>query len=155
MRKFVPLLLLWLASLNPALAETPMMDLIRERLRLSAEVAAAKWTTGRPIDDPVREQQLLSRLVADRPSNLSEVEVRDFFAAQIEASKMVQRRLYARWREGGGPWFGPTHTLEELRPRLDRVSQEMLRELGEGIGEVPPTEDPALQKALTPFEEAE
>lgn len=40
----------------------PLTDLAIDRLLVGDQVAAAKFGTGRPIDDPVREQQLLSQV---------------------------------------------------------------------------------------------
>jgi chorismate mutase len=103
------------------------LRLIERRLHLSVEVARFKWNTGRPIDDPDRENELLERLVAARGQNVEEERVRRFFQAQIEASKQVQRALHEEWRSVAQPPFGSARDLGQLRPELDAVSSDLLR----------------------------
>jgi len=53
-----------------------------------------------------------------------------FFRAQIEANKLVQRGLHARWTEH--PEEVPQHRPDlgtEVRPILDRLTTEILAEL--------------------------
>ncbi|GAA2822997.1 gamma subclass chorismate mutase AroQ [Nonomuraea rubra] len=110
-----------------------LVDLIVRRLSLADEVAAAKLADGRPIADPVRERRLLDAVaaLAARSGTAPEAGVR-FFRAQIEAGKMVQRGLHARWR--AHPELRPRRHPDlagEVRPRLDRLTPPLLRLLGE------------------------
>src|SRR4051812_32113474 len=43
----------------------PLVDRLVDRLEVADDVAAAKFGTDRPIDDPVRERQLLDQVRAD------------------------------------------------------------------------------------------
>lgn len=109
----------------------PLVDLAAERLLLADEVAAAKYGTGIPIEDPRREQQVLDT-VADlsTASGLDPAVGVRFFQDQIEAGKDVQRGLHERWNEH--PELRPAHRPdlgEQVRPRLDRISVEAVREL--------------------------
>ncbi|MEU9750618.1 gamma subclass chorismate mutase AroQ [Streptomyces niveus] len=93
---------------------TALTDLFAERLLVADKVAAAKYGTDRPIDDPARERKILDD-VADRAVGLGldpDVVVA-VFGDQIEANKVVQRGLYARW--DAHPDERPTQ-----RPDLDK-----------------------------------
>ncbi|MGW1954923.1 chorismate mutase [Streptomyces sp. NPDC001920] len=114
------------ASVAPGLA--PLTDLFTERLLLADKVAAAKYGTDKPIDDPVREQQILADAGARATGlGLDAGEVRSVFRDQIEANKLVQRALYARW--DAHPGERPTERpdlVKEVRPELDRITTELL-----------------------------
>jgi chorismate mutase len=106
-----------------------LVELTVRRLLLADEVAAAKLADGRPITDPVRERRLLDAVavLAARAGPAPEDAVR-FFRAQIEAGKMVQRGLHARWR--AHPELRPRRHPDlaaEVRPRLDRLTPPLLR----------------------------
>ncbi|KMS70361.1 chorismate mutase [Streptomyces viridochromogenes] len=114
------------ASVSPGL--TPLTDLFAERLLLADKVAAAKYGTDKPIDDPVRERQILDD-VAVRAAGLGldPDGVKAVFRDQIEANKLVQRGLYARW--DAHPEERPTERpdlVKEVRPQLDRITTELL-----------------------------
>jgi chorismate mutase len=110
---------------------TRLAELAAQRVLIGDKVAAAKFGTDQPIDDPVREQQILES-VAARATDLgmdSEATVR-FFRAQIEANKIVQRGLYALWT--AHPELQPTirpDLVTEVRPELDRITIQVLTEL--------------------------
>ncbi|MBB5079141.1 chorismate mutase [Nonomuraea endophytica] len=105
--------------------------LAADRIELADQVAAAKWGTGQPIDDPPREEQVLAS-VAERSVRLGidPASATAVFRDQIEASKLVQRALFRRWH--ADPGSRPTHRpdlLTEVRPRLDRITEDMLEAL--------------------------
>ncbi|MDJ1136164.1 gamma subclass chorismate mutase AroQ [Streptomyces iconiensis] len=102
-----------------------------ERLELAGEVAAAKYGTGKPIDDPARERDVL-RDVAGRAGGLGVGQRRAaaVFRDQIEANKAVQRGLHAYW--DAHPEYRPVHRPDlarEVRPALDRLTGELLNGL--------------------------
>ncbi|TJZ44196.1 gamma subclass chorismate mutase AroQ [Streptomyces piniterrae] len=106
----------------------PIAVLSAERLAISDLVAAAKWGTGSPIDDPVRERQVLDA-VAEQARRLGAdpvVTVR-IFRDQIEASKVVQRGLHRVW--DADPSQAPTERpdLGEVRKEINRISGELVR----------------------------
>jgi chorismate mutase len=111
----------------------PLTDLFAERLLLADKVAAAKYGTDKPIDDPVREQQILDDVAARAVGlGLDPAAVQAVFRDQIEANKLVQRGLYARW--DAHPEERPTERpdlVKEVRPQLDRITTEVLTELRE------------------------
>jgi chorismate mutase len=109
----------------------PLTAVAVQRILLGDKVAAAKFGTGRPIDDPVREQQELDAMaaMASREGVDPDASVR-FFRAQIEANKVVQRGLYALWTEH--PELRPSERPDlatEVRPELDQITAEIMRQL--------------------------
>jgi chorismate mutase len=94
-------------------------DLSAQRLATADLVAAAKYGTGSPIDDPAREKQVLDA-VAQQARDLGadpDATVR-IFRDQIEANKLVQQELFRRWE--ADPSQGPKE-----RPDLTEVRQEI------------------------------
>lgn len=119
------------ASGSSGSGRSVLAELAARRLLLADQVAAAKFLTGQPIDDPVRERRILDE-VAEAAGNIGlepAVGMR-FFRDQIEANKMVQRGLHSLWR--AYPEYGPRQQPDlarEVRPELDRITASMLREL--------------------------
>ncbi|MFJ6789740.1 chorismate mutase [Streptomyces angustmyceticus] len=108
----------------------PLAALSAERLATGDLVAAAKWGTDSPIDDPAREQEVLNT-VADQARRLGGdpgVTVR-VFRDQIEANKDVQRGLHRRW--DADPGQAPTERpdLQEVRKEINRVNGALVRAL--------------------------
>ncbi|KAA6223257.1 chorismate mutase [Streptomyces albofaciens JCM 4342] len=111
------------APATPGVAHAlrPLAGLSAQRLATADLVAAAKWGTGSPVDDPVRERQVLDA-VARQAAELGTDPRRTarIFRDQIEANKMVQRGLHRRWT--ADPSQAPTR-----RPDLGRVREEINR----------------------------
>jgi chorismate mutase len=107
-----------------------LVDLVVERLSLARDVAATKYGSGGPIDDPIREQQMLqSAGCALNVSALSHRMGMQFFRDQIEANKVVQRGLYHRWHRHPEeiPAANPD-LAAEVRPKLDRVTAQIIQQ---------------------------
>ncbi|WP_431041042.1 chorismate mutase [Streptomyces sp. P1-3] len=106
----------------------PFADLSAQRLLTADQVAAAKWGTDSPIDDPARERQVLEA-VARQAVELGadpEATVR-IFRDQIEANKVVQRALHRQW--AADPDSAPTERpdLSQVRQEINRVNGELVR----------------------------
>lgn len=115
----------------PASAYGQLLTLTRlsaERLATADRVAAAKWGTDSPIDDPAREQIVLDsvRQQAEAAGADPEATVA-IFRDQIEANKLVQRELHRQWTED--PSKAPTERpdLTEIRKEINRVNTELVR----------------------------
>ncbi|RNG22664.1 chorismate mutase, partial [Streptomyces botrytidirepellens] len=110
----------------------PLAGLSADRLLVADQVAAAKWGTDSPIDDPAREQQVLdavaeqAREVGGDPGATVRI-----FRDQIEASKVVQRGLYRRWQ--ADPSSAPTERpdLGEVRLEINRINGELVRAIAD------------------------
>jgi hypothetical protein len=56
--------------------------------------------------------------------------VSNFFAAQIEANKLVQYSLLAEWhRASRAPRHPPVSLTEDIRPQLDQIEADLIAEL--------------------------
>jgi chorismate mutase len=108
----------------------PLTDLVIERLLVSDDVAASKFGTDSPIEDPVREAQVLEQVRQQAgAAGVDPDAAVAFFQDQITASKVVQRGLFARWT--AHPEEAPTSRpdLGEIRVRLDHLTAQLLAEL--------------------------
>lgn len=98
-----------------------LVVLFAERLATADLVAAAKWGTSDPIDDPARERVVLDTVrrqaveIGVDPGATVRI-----FRDQIEANKVVQRGLHRLW--AADPAKAPTR-----RPDLDEVRKEIAR----------------------------
>jgi chorismate mutase len=108
-----------------------LAGLIGQRLSLMTGVAKAKWNNGSAIEDPVREQQLLTDVGVKAQSLGVPAEwAQHFFRLQIEAAKEVQYCLFAQWTAAGQKPFPEVQDLRTaIRPELDRLTVELLQEL--------------------------
>ncbi|NEB77013.1 chorismate mutase, partial [Streptomyces sp. SID14478] len=123
-------------------------SLAADRLALADKVAAAKYGTPAPIDDPVRERQILDDVAARSAAlGIDPALAQAVFRDQIEANKVVQRGLYARW--DAHPEQRPTERpdlAKEVRPALDRITTELL----DALRQLPPAHtSPACGPLLT------
>lgn len=107
-----------------------LLALVVRRLAVAETVAAAKWSSGGPVEDRAREAVVVAAAAARaRRAGLDATYVCRVMAAQIEASKIVQRGLLARWRDepGSAPTSGPE--LSGVRPTLDAIDEELVAAL--------------------------
>ena len=108
----------------------PLTDLVITRLRVSDDVAASKFGTDSPIENPVREQQVLDQVRTQADAlGLDPDAATAFFRDQITASKEVQTGLFARWT--AQPDEAPTTRpdLEQIRTQLDQLTVALLQQL--------------------------
>ncbi|MCA1006794.1 chorismate mutase [Rhodococcus hoagii] len=120
------------SSTVPSTELGPLVRAVSERLSTADAVAAAKWGTGKPIDDPAREADVL-RAVAEqaRRENLDPARVEQVFRDQIEASKDVQRGLFAVWDVVPHAVPDPRPDLATVRPVLDRLNVDIVTAMSE------------------------
>ena len=109
----------------------PLVETSARRLVLAREVALAKWDSGLSVEDPTREAQVIMAAAKDGESKgLNRTFVSSFFAAQIDANKLVQYSLLAEWhRAGRAPKHPPVSLTEDIRPRLDQIEGALIAEL--------------------------
>jgi chorismate mutase len=83
-----------------------------------------------PIDDPVRENAVLDAVAAKSAQlGIDPKASRAVFTDQIEANKTVQYGLYSRWRAYPGQAPTARPDLSQVRPILDRITDQLLAEL--------------------------
>lgn len=119
-----------LSAAAPSPALSGLTDAVAGRLALADAVAASKWASGAAIDDPAREQVVLdtvSQLALDR--DLDPAYVRNVFRDQIEASKTVQRGLFALWELPGQSAPPATPDLGPVRAAINEFNVAIVDEL--------------------------
>jgi chorismate mutase len=125
-------------STSGAAPSDVLIALVVQRLTVGQDVAAVKYASRQPIDDPVREKKVLQAVAhALNRTGLYEKIGRQFFRDQIEANKVIQRGLHQRWYahpEEVPPLDRDLATT--VRPELDRLTRQMMRQF-ECIDELP------------------
>ena len=110
----------------------PVVELAAERLATADLIAAAKWGTDSPIDDPAREQQVLDNVAAQAQQlGADPDEIRVIFRDQIEANKLVQRGLFQRWTDH--PDEAPTikPDLSVVRQQINQITTALVQSLAD------------------------
>ena len=109
----------------------PLVRAAAERLQVADRVAAAKWLSGQPIDDPVRERQVLDSVARRAQAmGIDPAAAQRIFRDQIEASKLVQRSLHERWSAHPGEAPTTPPAPGETRPAIDRIDARLLSAIG-------------------------
>jgi chorismate mutase len=107
-----------------------LTELVIQRIVIGDDVAASKYFSGKPVDDPVREQQIITSVRASAVQlGIDPDATAAFFQAQIDASKVVQHGLLAYWaaHPDKAPTSGPD--LNVVRAKLDALTTQLLAEL--------------------------
>jgi chorismate mutase len=124
-----------------------LLRLMGRRLALMHDVARWKWNAGKPITDPERERDLLRSVVErGRAKGLDPDRVCAFFAAQIEAARLVQTADFDRWKAKAQEPFSQTTNLTLLRQQIDDLNSELIDALAEVVHRI---DKPALRQALS------
>jgi chorismate mutase len=105
-----------------------LLVLAAERLILGVNVAVAKFISGAPIDDPVREEETMDWVARQLRGMGAAREIGiSFFRDQVEANKVIQSGLHNHWRtdpeEFPVGWRGLTR---EVGPQLEVINVHML-----------------------------
>lgn len=107
-----------------------LTDVVAHRVQLADTVAAAKWETDAPISDPEREKAVLDTIAAKSTQlGIDPAASLALFIDQIEANKVVQYGLHSRWRAHPGQAPITRPDLAQVRPVLDRITDQLLAEL--------------------------
>jgi len=108
-----------------------VLALADERLALMPAVAAWKWRHAAPVSDPARERAVIDHAANEASRlGLDGGPVRRVFELQISAARALEEDLVRTWHARGFDFAQPIPNLQsELRPRLDRITQQMLRAL--------------------------
>lgn len=128
-----------------------LLDAMAQRLTLADQVARSKHDSGKPVLDEARERQVLQDVTQAAPvAAVSPATAQVFFAAQMEANKLVQYGLLQAWRRNEQPLPARTTDLATLRTQLNELQARLLGGLA-ATGELRTAADcPAeLDRALT------
>ncbi|WP_145008055.1 chorismate mutase [Pseudomonas oryzihabitans] len=123
----IPLLSLALGAQAAPAPLPALLDAMAQRLAVADQVARSKHDTGKPVLDEVREHQVLDSVgQTAKGTGVSPATAQTFFAAQMEANKLVQYGLLDAWRRGTQPLPATTPDLAGLRTRLDTLQTQLL-----------------------------
>lgn len=116
------------AEQKPSAIE-PLLQAISERLSIADQVALSKWDSGKAVEDPPRELQVISAAQARAAEfKLNPDDVQRLFKAQIEANKQIQNALLAQWHAAGkAPDTTRLSLVDDIRPKLDRLQTQLLQ----------------------------
>lgn len=121
----------------PAMLEPPVdnvLKLMDERLALMHDVAVHKTTLNLPTADATREEAILQAVEVDaKGANVDKAFAREFFAAQFAAAKLEQEAVRARIDmppPTDEDMKAAGKKLEEVRTKINDVSEKLLRALG-------------------------
>lgn len=106
--------------------------LMVERLEWMDEVAAVKKARSLPVNDPVREAQLLAameKLAIE--SNQPVGPVKNFFSGQMAAARERQEECFRNPVSGKSDQAPVPDLAKTIRPALDRIGKRMIRALAE------------------------
>lgn len=137
------------ASIPDGVEFDALVELAAKRLMLAVDVAAAKFVTGRAVDDLAREQEILNWAARGLGEAGPGADARvAFFRDQIVANKIIQRGLLAYWRCHPEGFPGQSRGLtEDVRPALDLINRRMLLLLSH-VGEATPEQGALAKVAL-------
>ena len=126
-------ILLLSIALQAQAAPAPLADLLdamAQRLALADQVARSKHDSGKPVLDDARERQVLQDVAQAAPeARVNPATAQTFFAAQMEANKLVQYGLLAAWRRGERPLPAAGAELAALRSQLNTLQTRLLADL--------------------------
>ncbi|KUI35052.1 chorismate mutase [Mycobacterium sp. GA-2829] len=109
---------------------TGLVDAAAERLTTAEAVAANKWNTKGPIEDPARVEQVLAAVAADAEARgVDPDRVRRVFRDQISATEAIEYTRFAQWKLD--PAVAPT-TAPELassRAVIDGLNRTMVEQM--------------------------
>lgn len=113
----------------------PLVETAARRLALADQVALAKADSGGEVEDAAREKVVIANAVKEAAAKgLDQEEVERFFAAQIEANKIIQYSLLADWRRTGSvPPHARIDLAKTIRPELDQVQTALIAELADTV----------------------
>ncbi len=116
-------------STPPPASLAPLLQAMSERLDIADQVALTKWDSGKPIQDSPREQQVIANAAQQAATyQLAPEDVSQFLAAQIEANKLVQYALLAKWHTAGkAPTIARPDLVKQIRPALDQLQIRLLQ----------------------------
>jgi chorismate mutase-like protein len=123
--------------------------LIIERLQLAHDSAIYKWNNTLPIDAPEQEEAfLLSILNQAQSTNVETSLVSQFFAAQLEAAKMVHIEDFEGWVNGNIHKHAYTPDLMSLEKKLQDIDHKLFIAFKEHYASLSPSEQNAFKIQL-------
>lgn len=106
----------------------PLIEAMNQRLDIATDVAQSKFYSGKPVQDPEREQVVIANTETQATTySLDKTDVRQFMTAQIEANKMVQYARIEHWHATQPPEKPVESLTAGIRARLDTLQPVMMQ----------------------------
>jgi chorismate mutase len=83
--------------------DSELLRLLNQRARIAFELAAIKQSSGLPVYDGRREQQILERICAENPGPLGPSSLTSIFRCIIRESRKTQHRSMRRGKQKSVP----------------------------------------------------
>jgi chorismate mutase len=107
-----------------------LVDAATQRLQTAEPVAASKWNTGGPIEDPPRVEQVLGAVSADATGKDVDADyVTRIFTDQIDATEAIESSRFAQWKLDPASAPGAAPDLAASRAIIDRLNGEMVEQV--------------------------
>ncbi|MHC9292351.1 chorismate mutase [Mycobacterium sp. LTG2003] len=118
------------AAGEPQSPLVPLVDAATQRLQTADQVAAYKFKMGGPIDDPVREQQVIDSVTAmAQADQIDPAYVGAVFRNQIDATASVEHTRFAQWKLDPDAAPATAPDLADTRKTIDHLNQVMVHEM--------------------------
>jgi chorismate mutase len=121
------------ATRAPADSTSPLTELVdaaAQRLQVAEPVAAFKWNSHGPIEDPGRVQQELTKLGADASAqHIDPNYVSRVFGDQINATEAIEYSRFADWKLNPERAPADSPDLSGSRSAIDALNQTMLTQV--------------------------
>ncbi|WP_052235738.1 chorismate mutase [Mycolicibacterium setense] len=127
---FAALFIVPVARAEPPSPLLPLVDAAAQRLQTADSVAANKFRTGGPIEDPRREQQVIDATMAEAAGrHIDPAYVSGVFRDQIDATVAVEYGLFSQWKldPATAPVTAPD--LAASRSTIDTLNHTMVDEI--------------------------
>jgi chorismate mutase len=109
---------------------TALVDAAAERLHTAEPVAANKWTTKAPIEDPARVDQVLAGVAADASARgVNPDRVRRIFRDQISSTEAIQYTRFAQWKLDPAVAPATAPDLASSRSVIDGLNRTMVDQM--------------------------
>lgn len=109
----------------------------RELLLLAPDVARIKWNAKIPVVNKAAEAELVNGAALQAPRYKADPRLfKDFFQAQVDASRFVQTELHRQWREQNVP---PVLTLTRSAAQIQVASDTVTPKLMAALAAIGPT----------------
>jgi chorismate mutase len=109
---------------------TELVDAAAQRLQVTESVAAFKWNSHGPIEDPSRVQQELTKLAGDASAqHIDPNYVTQIFGDQINATEAIEYSRFADWKLDPGHAPAGAPDLSASRSAIDALNQTMLTQV--------------------------
>jgi chorismate mutase len=131
---------MWISALALGMAQSSqadgygplfaLVDAASQRLQTADPVAAAKFKTGDPVDDPQREQQVIDNVTSAADAKHIDTEyVKGIFRDQMDATSAIERARLAGWKLNPGLVPAAVPDLTLLRATIDGLNRIMVDEI--------------------------